>query len=90
MVSPKLTYRLVWDVKIQNVLLARFARQIIINKFKLYLLPARHVRIYFQTGSPLVMIIVWYIVYSPFSQLEWPIIMTKQLLIICEWCSLLT
>ena len=33
------------------------------------------------------MVIVWYIVYSPFSQLEWPIIMTKQLLIICEWCS---
>ena len=23
----------------------------------------------------------------PVSQLEWPIIMTKQLLIICEWCS---
>ena len=38
--------------------------------------------IYFQTGSPLVMVIVWYITYSPFSQLEWPIIMTKQLLMI--------
>ena len=43
--------------------------------------------IYFQTGSPLVMVIVWYIAYSPFSQSEWPIIMTKQLLIFCEWCS---
>ena len=29
-----------------------------INKFKLYLLPTCHVRIYFQTGSPLVMVIV--------------------------------
>ena len=53
---------------------------------------ARHVRIYFQTGAPLVMVIVWYIlliyiIYYPVSLLEWPIIMTKQLLIICEWCS---
>ena len=51
--QPKLTYRLVWDVKIQKFLLARFARRNIINKFKLYLLPAHHVRIYFQTASSL-------------------------------------
>ena len=53
-VQPELTYRLVWDVKIQNFLLARFARQKIINNFWLYLLPARHVKIYFQTASSFV------------------------------------
>ena len=52
--QPKLIYWLVLDVKIQNFLLARFARQKIINNFKLYLLLARHVRIYFQTASSLV------------------------------------
>ena len=52
--QPNLSYRLVWDVKIQNFLLASFARQNIIYKFKLYLLPVRRVRIYFQTASSLV------------------------------------
>ena len=60
-VQPELTYRLVWDVKIQNFLLARFARQKIINNFKLYLLPARHVKIYFQTDSSFVWSLISYI-----------------------------
>ena len=33
---------------------ARYKR----NELELYLLPARNVRIYFQTGSPLVVVIV--------------------------------
>ena len=54
-------------------------------------------RVMLESTFKLVMITVWYIKYIrqrlslytlyPFSQLEWPIIMTKQLLIICEWCS---
>ena len=52
--------------------MARFARQIIINKLKLYLLPARHVRInllsnWFSIGYGHCLI---HITYSPFSQLE--------------------
>ena len=67
--------------------LASLARLLLTNLNYIYCLHVMLELIYFQTGSPLVMVIVWYIAYSPFSQLEWPIIMTKQLLIICEWCS---
>ena len=43
-------------------------------------------RVILETGSPLVMVIVWYIIYfiSLFT-IRMTIIMTKQLLIICEW-----
>ena len=85
-VLPKLTYRLVWDVKIQNFLLARFPCQII-NNLNYIHCP----RVMLESTFKLVLHWLWSlsdILYTfLFSQLEWPIIMTKQLLIICEWCS---
>ena len=87
-VKPKLTNRLVWDVKIQNFLFFFFSKLwtnlnciycpnvMLESTFKLLLQWYDHCLIY-------------YILYILTSQLhvEWPIIMTKQLLIIREWCS---
>ena len=72
----------------QTHLSAGFARQIIIKKLNYIYCP----RVMLESTFKLVLHWLWSlfdILYtlSPVSQLEWPIIMTKQLLIICEWCS---